>query len=178
MTRTDSQVFEAAIVALVPEAESLVEPFRARYDLSAAAGMPAHITINYLFTPRPIQDGLCDLFLGYPSFEFMLSRVKLWPDVLYLTPEPSNPFIGLIEHVVRRFPDSPPYGGRFADIVPHLTVAHTQEEDILAQVAAEFARVSADRLPVTARLEELWLMDNRDVRWKKRLRLPLSKESP
>jgi hypothetical protein len=138
--------------------------------------MPAHITINYPFLPRLAGDDLRALFLGYPSFEFMLSRVERWPDVLYLSPEPSTPFIELIEHVVHRFPDSPPYGGHFADIVPHLTLAHTRDEGILAQVAEEFARASAGGLPIIARLGELWLMDNQGGRWRKRLRLPLSEE--
>jgi hypothetical protein len=35
--------------ALVPEAEPLVKPFRDRYDPSAAAGVPAHITLLYPF---------------------------------------------------------------------------------------------------------------------------------
>jgi 2'-5' RNA ligase len=174
MTQTNLQTYEAAIVALIPEVESLVMPFRVRYDSSAAAGMPAHVTINYPFTPRPIQDDLCNLFLDYPSFEFMLSRVERWPDVLYLAPEPSVPFIELIEHVARRFPESPPYGGLFPDVVPHITVAHTQDPEVLARAAEEFGRVSAGRLPVIARLEELWLMDNQEGRWRKRLRLPLS----
>lgn len=176
MDQTYVQAYEAAVVALVPEVEILVRPFRARYDPSAAAGMPAHITINYPFTPRPIQDDLRELFLGYPSFEFMLSRVERWPDVLYLAPEPNAPFVALIEHVARRFPESPPYGGRIPDVVPHLTVAHTQDVGILARVAEKFGRASIGRLPVTARLEELWLMDNREGHWRKRLRLPLFKD--
>jgi 2'-5' RNA ligase len=174
MTQTNLQTYEAAIVALVPEVESLVEPFRVRYDSSAAAGMPAHITINYPFTPRPIQDDLGELFSGHAPFEFMLSRVERWPDVLYLAPEPSVPFIELIEHVTRRFPESPPYGGLFPDVVPHLTIANSQDNKVLAQVTEEFGRVSAGRLPVTARLEELWLMDNQEGRWRKRLRLSMS----
>jgi hypothetical protein len=38
---------ESALV--VPEAEPLVKPFRDRYDPSAAAGVPAHITLLYPF---------------------------------------------------------------------------------------------------------------------------------
>lgn len=174
MTQTGAPAYDAAIVALVPEAETLVGPFRARCDPSAAAGMPAHITINYPFLPRLAADDLRDLFLGYLSFEFMLSKVRRWPDVLYLAPEPSTPINALIEQVGSRGTGSPPYGGRFADVIPHLTIAHTQDAAVLVRVAEEFVRASADILPIAARLEELWLMDNRDGRWVKRLRLPLS----
>ena len=38
---------ESALVVLVPEAERLVKPFCERYDPSAAAGVPAHITLLY-----------------------------------------------------------------------------------------------------------------------------------
>jgi hypothetical protein len=40
---------ESGLVVLAPEAEFLVGPFRAKYDPSAAAGMPAHITLLYPF---------------------------------------------------------------------------------------------------------------------------------
>jgi len=40
---------ESALVVLVPEAEAVVKPFRDQYDPSAAAGMPAHITLLYPF---------------------------------------------------------------------------------------------------------------------------------
>ena len=36
---------QSALVVLVPEAEGLVKDFRDRYDPSATAGVPAHITL-------------------------------------------------------------------------------------------------------------------------------------
>jgi len=48
--RRGGNLIEVAIVVLVPEAETLVEPFRKIFDPSAAKGMPAHITINYPFS--------------------------------------------------------------------------------------------------------------------------------
>ena len=42
---------ESALVVVVPEAEQLVGPFREKYDPSAAAGMPPHITLLYPFKP-------------------------------------------------------------------------------------------------------------------------------
>jgi hypothetical protein len=43
--------YESALVILVPEAEAVVGRLRQRYDLSAAVGMPTHITLNYPFLP-------------------------------------------------------------------------------------------------------------------------------
>ena len=48
---------ESALVVLVPEAEAVARPFRDRYDASAAAGVPAHITLLYPFkAPDEIDD--------------------------------------------------------------------------------------------------------------------------
>ena len=52
---------ESALMVLVPEAESLVKPFRDRYDPSAAAGVPAHITLLYPFKhPDEIDQTVID----------------------------------------------------------------------------------------------------------------------
>ena len=42
----------SAIVVPVPDAEPAVGTWRARYDSSAAFGMPAHITVLYPFLPE------------------------------------------------------------------------------------------------------------------------------
>ena len=54
---------ESALVVLVPEAEAIAKPFRDQYDPSAAAGVPAHITLLYPFkAPDEIDDiTLCKL---------------------------------------------------------------------------------------------------------------------
>ena len=69
---------ESALVVLVPEAESLVQAFRDRYDPSAAAGVPAHITLLYPFRPpgeidRAMLDDLRGWFQGFASFRFSLA---------------------------------------------------------------------------------------------------------
>ena len=49
--------------------------------------------------------------------------------MVYLAPEPSAPFRNLTHELCRRFPEYPPYGGAFDDVVPHLSVAHDEELD-------------------------------------------------
>jgi hypothetical protein len=96
--------YQSVLVILVPEAETLVGPFRSRYDSSAADGMPAHITINYPFLPA-VQDesgaidSLRGLFSSVSSFEFALGAVGRFPGALYLEPAPAQPFIDLIQAV-------------------------------------------------------------------------------
>jgi 2'-5' RNA ligase len=75
---------ESALVVLVPEAEALVKPFRDQYDPSAAAGMPAHITVLYPFKPpqdltAAVVTALQELFTRFSSFTFSLAHVRRLP---------------------------------------------------------------------------------------------------
>ncbi len=54
--------------------------------------------------------------------------------VTVLFPAPAEPFVALTEAVVERFPSFPPYGGRYASIIPHLTVAAVSLDESAALV--------------------------------------------
>jgi hypothetical protein len=167
-----AEPFESALLILVPEAESLVGPFRDRYDPSASRGVPAHITISYPFlpasreNPESIHTTLRELFLGCSPFEFSLIEPRCFPGVLYLAPDPGSPFVGLIEAVLERFPDAELYGGEFKDILPHLTVAYAEEEHLLARIRREFDELSRGKLPLRSRADRVQLFDNREGFWK------------
>jgi 2'-5' RNA ligase len=163
---------ESALVVLVPEAEAVAKPFRDRYDPSAAAGMPAHITLLFPFkAPDDVDDialgNLRDCFARFEPIRFSLGAVKRFPvDVLYLAPEPDEPFRELTRAISKLFPDTPPYGGKWPDIIPHLSLAWLADDVRLAEVADDFARASAGKLPIAAIASEVALMDNRSGRWK------------
>lgn len=162
---------ESALVVLVPEAESLVGEFRARHDPSAAEDVPAHVTLLYPFTPPDRIDAavcaaLSALFASAPPFSFALTAARRLPaGVLYLVPEPSDPFRRLTLAIWRRFPATPPYGGRHAEIVPHLSVAQIADAAALDRVAAEFDVAAQGRLPIAAHATEVALLDDRTGRW-------------
>jgi 2'-5' RNA ligase len=150
---------ESAIVVPVPPAEPLVDPVRERHDPSAAAGMPAHVTLLYPFLPpgridERVEAALADALAPFPSFAFSLARIGRFPGVLYLEPEPPEPFVELVEALHARWPECPPFEGRFDAIVPHLTVA------IGAEPAGLDQSLSAG-LPIGARAEEILLMTQR-----------------
>ena len=169
---------ESALVALIPEAERVVGGFRARFDPSAAAGVPPHITIIYPFklpwelSMSDIQK-LSELFAGTPSFRVRFTRTGTFPAVLYLAPEPAGPFLQLTAGVSRLFPETPPYCGKFADIVPHLTVAHSGDAQELERIAGDFRRQTASCLSIDADVNEVVLMANESGRWQVRYRFPL-----
>jgi len=88
----------------------------------------AHITLLSPFAPKEeLTDGLLgelDLFFGdCVPFSFELGEVSRFPGgTSYLSPEPVTPFRSLTHELFRRFPEYPPYGGQFDDVVPHLSV--------------------------------------------------------
>jgi hypothetical protein len=164
---------ESALVILVPEAEVLVNPFRDRHDPSAAIGVPAHITCLYPFiAPDEIGPAVLDELRGcferFPTFNFSLTEARRFPGVLYLAPEPAEPFRELTRAIWDRWPNTPPYGGQHSDIVPHLCVAQIADEPRLDAVAEAFGSPSAVKLPIRATAQEVALMDNASGRWQVR----------
>jgi 2'-5' RNA ligase len=119
---------DTALVVLVREAEPVVSDVRARYDPAAQLGVPAHVTLLFPFMPpaavsASVEGFLRSWFAEYESFSVRFDRVCRWPQEAYLAPRPDVPFIALTRGLAAAFPEYPPYGGRHADIIPHLTVA-------------------------------------------------------
>jgi 2'-5' RNA ligase len=162
---------ESALVVLVGEAEAVAKPFRDRYDPSAATGMPAHITLLFPFkAPDDVDDmtrgSLRDCFARFEPVRFSLPAIKrLSSGVLYLAPEPDEPFRQLTLAIWNLFPQTPPYGGKWPDIIPHLSIAWLADEVRLTGVADDFARAAEGKLPIRATASEIALMDNRSGRW-------------
>ena len=162
---------ESTLVILVPEAEGLVRSFRDRYDPAAKSGMPAHITLLYPFKGPDEIDGLVldtlrECFSRFQPLKFSLKTINQFPgETLYLAPEPEEPFRQLTLAIWRCYPETPPYGGRYWTVVPHLTAAHFVGEQGLGAIAREFAQAAQGRLPIQAQAAEVALMDTRSGRW-------------
>jgi 2'-5' RNA ligase len=164
---------QSAVIVVVPEVEPVVGWWRAAHDLAAAVGVPAHVTIVYPFLPEDRLDeaAVRQVVAGHPPFTVVFARVGRFPGVVHLEPEPGGPFRDLTGALVRRWPEAPPYGGVFDEVVPHLTVAHDAPEEALE--AAE--RDVAMRLPVTAVVEAVRLIVFDGERWRHRATLPLGR---
>jgi hypothetical protein len=112
-------------------------------------GVMAHLTLLSPFLPEAsVDDGvvaeLQRYFAEEGSFGFELTGVSTLPGgATYLVPEPAAVFRELTEGLVRLFPTLSPYDGRFADLVPHLSVPLHDGEDA-ASLAAELEH----RLPI------------------------------
>ena len=149
----------SALVVVVPEVAPAVEPWLERTAVAKPSrGIPAHVTILFPFVPaREIDDTLLEdlaaILARFPAFEFELSRLERFPNVLYLAPEPADPFSTLTEAVVASYPAYPPYGGIFDTVVPHLTAAEGETE-ILDSAEADIGHA----LPTTAESREVVLL--------------------
>ncbi len=156
-----------ALVVVVPEAESLVGRLRERYDHPAGGlGVPAHITLLFPFGDDP--EGLEELLAAAAPFDFALARTERFAEqpILYLAPEPAEAFVRLIEALIARYPEFPPFRGEYAAIVPHLTIGYDVPKDV-----EESLRPG---LPIRARAETVtWLEERPDGRWYERGRFRL-----
>ena len=155
---------ESALLVPVPAAGPAVAGHRAGLDLSARYGVPAHFTVLYPFLPPAELTGetlasIRALMAGIAAFDFTLDRVGWFDgDVTWLGPRDPAPFRALTDAAFAAFPSCPPYGGQFADVVPHLTIGHLGGEDALRQAAAEVA----GHLPIVAQATEVLLMTGPD----------------
>jgi 2'-5' RNA ligase len=165
---------ETALLVPVPVAESLVGELRREYDPSAAAGVPAHVTVMVPFlTPKELDveviAELRALIGAVPAFGFELAAVGWFGrTVLYLAPEPSEPFVVMTEQIADAF-GTAPYSGDYDDIVPHLTVAHASDGVELMAVADRLT----PGLPLQGWAEEVWLMESDASAWRRRERIAL-----
>jgi hypothetical protein len=157
---------ETAIVILVPEAEPAAGEWRREHSGDGAQEMPAHVTLLYPFAPEPDLEAIRKLASESEPFSFTLCAVREWPDgVVYLELEPAEPFVRLTRALVARFPDHQPYAGAFTvdDVIPHLTVVHTDDAGARADAAASVAGA----LPIDCSADEIWLMHEVNGRWQR-----------
>ena len=170
---------ESALVVPVPEAEGIVKPFRDSHDPSAALGMPAHITValSVHSARRDWHGNIRKTGELFPSLSALslhaCTAIRRFPGVLYLAPDPADAFRALTLAIWKVSPTTPPYRGRHADIVPHLSIAQLQDEKELDAVAERFAEATRTALPVRAMATAVALMDNRTGQWKVRRMLRL-----
>jgi hypothetical protein len=91
--------------------------------------VPAHVSVLYPFAPPSQIDEqmlgqLGKLVATVASFDYSLTRMGWFgEEVLWLAPDPAEPFRTLTRLLSEAFPTYPPYGGRFDKVIPHLTVA-------------------------------------------------------
>lgn len=162
---------DAALAVRVDRAGAAVDRCRQRFDPGATAGMPPHVTVLYPAPPdrRQLEDALLGLLAEHDPFRFELTTIGHFPGVWYLCPQPAEPFVRLTEAVAARL-GTPPYGGRFGQIVPHLTVAHRRR-------LPSWARRGLERsLPIVCEARTVDLLHHGDGGWRVAASLALGRD--
>lgn len=152
----------------VPALETFVRGRFEHYDRTYLSSDPAfthaHITVLAPFLPSPDAAALGaveSILAAAAPITFTLARLETFPNgIVYLAPEPADPFRALTEALVAAFPQCPPYGGEFPDVVPHLTL-----DQLSADVSVASTRAAlGDTVPVTCvadRVDLAWYQPHR-----------------
>jgi 2'-5' RNA ligase len=166
----------SALIIEIPEAEPVVAEPRSRLDRVAALGVPAHVTALFPFVPadsinKSVLYWVREVTAAVAPFDYRFTRTA-WFDqhVLYLAPDPAEHFRELTERLWAAFPDCPPYGGQFDEVVPHLTIGEgANVHDLLDAEGAVRAHGA-----VEGRAHRLTLMAEGDTgRWSRLGYFPL-----
>lgn len=124
----------------VPRLDPVVRARLAQCSPELLPGRPedvvAHVTLLGPFaaldhlTPGLLSE-LATFFSDVTPFVFTLTTVNQFPGgTVYLAPSPAAPFRQLTHALARRFPEYPPYGGAFDEVVPHLSLPLLEDETV------------------------------------------------
>jgi 2'-5' RNA ligase len=166
-----------ALVVATPEVEGLTgETYRAHSN-AGRDGMFPHITLLVPFVPDALLDDAVEARLRsvlkrFEPFDYVLARLARFPEsgVLFFAPEPAAPFVVLVRALSAEFPDYPPYDGVHATMVPHATIADSEDATLLDRLEAELE----PRVPIADHAAEVTLVQRgTDLRWHRRASYPL-----
>jgi 2'-5' RNA ligase len=170
-------VNRTAVLVHIPEAEPVVGEWRQRHTSDAPLGVPPHVTLLFPWVPasrltHEIEERLRRLLEKAEPFDVTLAPTARFRNIFYLEPQPSEPFAALTESIAAEWPEHPPYEGAHETVIPHLTIAESDDEQLLEQIGAELAPC----LPVRSHVDEAQLyVEDSAGRWHERQRLPFAR---
>ena len=167
-----------------PARSALVVPIRLPAGLArlrerevevARLGVPPHVTILSPFLAvdhldRRVSAVVGEIVASAPAFEVELTSVRRWPPsddgpgVVWLAPEPAEPFVALTRAIWAAYPEYPPYGREDDELDAHLTIAIDDPSRFDAAEAEARALVPFRRRVITVAL----LVEGPDGRWRTR----------
>lgn len=147
------------IAVPVPALDNVVRERTAFYDESFVSADPgfvhAHITVLAPWVDRPTDDDLAAVARvteHIDPYEVVLAEVAEFPDgLIHLRPEPETPLRAMTTALAAAFPQHPPYGGRYGDVAPHLTLDR-RSADVTPATVRESVR---HLLPLMVRVDRI-----------------------
>jgi len=162
------------VLVHVPEAEPVVGEWRLKHTYDAPLGIPAHVTLLFPFLSADelsaeVEERLARVLGAAEPFDVTFARTARFPEVLYLQPEPSEPLSALTRAIAAEWPEHPPYEGAHEVVIPHLTVAEGDAEELLQRIESDVE----PKLPVHKHVSEAQLFAEDEAgRWHEHARLP------
>ena len=154
-----------------------LQSFRLKHISTPATKMPPHISLVGPFKDMESIDqkdiqSLQEITDSFPCFHFTLQKTGCFPhiQVLYLEPEPVEPFMALNRAFCTKFPEVIP---GFADPVMHLTLARVNDGE-LDKVEDEFYKEFGKQLPIEATATEVGVYEKRNKVWRQQISLALA----
>jgi 2'-5' RNA ligase len=145
--------------------------------VDAADGVPAHVTLLFPFVAPArldvvVRAGLAAVAARHPGFAYTIGGPATWPDTVYATLDPVEPFVRLQADFAAAFPGFPIYG-RSADFIyePHITIV----ESAALPEPAVLAAPAWEALPHKGRAAAVEVIVRADPgRWRTLWRIPLA----
>jgi 2'-5' RNA ligase len=168
-------VADSAVIVSIdmpPELERL----RRSHDPMAALGVPAHVTLLFPFVPpdrltSEIRSQLESLVAREPPFQARFSTIERRDRMVWLPPDDDDPFLRLTSAIAECWTDHPPYGGKHPDLVVHLTLLASADEDVLERAGS----IATSGVPFEMSVRHASLIVEDDLgRWQERWRFPLA----
>jgi 2'-5' RNA ligase len=162
------------VLVHVPEAEPVVGEWRLKHTYDAPLGIPAHVTLLFPFLSADelsaeVEERLARVLGAAEPFDVTFARTARFPEGLYLQPEPSEPLSALTRAIAAEWPEHPPYEGAHEIVIPHLTVAEGDAEELLQRIESDVE----PKLPVHKHVSEAQLFAEDEAgRWHEHARLP------
>lgn len=160
----------STILIPVLSADLLIDKWRKKYVESSHHGIPFHITLLFPFIePEKIHDDvvnrLKDFFLETKQFTYILSKIDTFPNIIFLEPSKKKQFIKLTEGLLKIFPTTSLYEGKFSKINPHATVANLNNAENFNRIRTIISKDLNSKLPIKAVAKEVWLMEKENNEW-------------
>lgn len=140
--------------------DDVVDAWRRRLDPAQVRGIPAHVTVLFPFVhPTDLSTDILNVlkkyFSGVSAFNVTFDSMAWFDDrVVYLQPKPIRQFRMMTKQLRRVFPLCLPYGGKYAEPIPHLTLGDGAPLESLL----EAERAVCGNLPIETQVKEAWLM--------------------
>lgn len=138
---------------MTPDADPLVERWRAEHDWAARYGVSAHVTVRMPFLkPNEWPDAPCEELSRLLPIELSLARLEERPGALVVLVEPSEDLRKVTDIIGDFWPGLPPHKANYERPAYHISVVRTPD----AVVRRQASDAIAPRLPMQITGTAFW----------------------